>query len=63
VPPPSAEGKMVIQKSCLKAGCHNGGLLNYRATSDWAKTIVMEMAPKVKLTGDQMSAVAEYFAQ
>jgi len=62
-PPLSDEGKTVIEKNCLKAGCHNEKLLSYRATPDQSKTIVTEMAPKAKLTDDQMSAVADYFAQ
>ena len=56
-------GKDIVQKSCLKAGCHTDKLLGERAKSPQAKSILAKMYAKVKLTTDQQTAVTAYFTQ
>ncbi|MDR3686187.1 MAG: hypothetical protein P4L93_04430, partial [Coriobacteriia bacterium] len=60
--PTAADGRKVVQTSCI-GRCHQAGLLGKRYSASSAQGIAADMGVKAGLNSSQKAAVVAYFAQ
>jgi len=60
--PTAADGRRVVQSSCI-GQCHQAGLLKKRYAASSAQAIAADMGSKAGLNSSQQAAVVAYFAQ
>jgi len=60
--PTAADGRKVVQSSCI-GRCHQSGLLKKRYAASSAQAIAADMGSKAGLNSGQTAAVVAYFAQ
>lgn len=60
--PTAADGKKVLQSSCI-GRCHQSDLLNHHFSTAKATSIASDMGREAGLNSDQKAAVVAYFAQ